>query len=351
MSLLYEKAIRPILFSQDPERAHHLAIDLLQFLCRIPFLPKILENCNLIQNDRPLKLFGLTFPNPVGLAAGMDKNAQFTQAMAALGFGFTEIGTVTHKAQPGNSKPRLFRYPKQNALINRMGFNNEGAEAIRNRLQEIPRKNRRIPIGINIGKSKVIPIKNALDDYLGSFRLLADQADYFTINVSSPNTPSLRELQEKDRLEELLQKIQKANQERAQKLGCQEIPILLKIAPDLTYRQIDEIIEIVLNEKIAGLIATNTTVERPESLKEAEMGGLSGSPLHQKSLDIVKYIAHSTNRKLPIIGTGGVDDATTAARFLDVGASLVQLYSGLVYRGPFVAKIIAKGLKKRNAKF
>ena len=294
-----------------------------------------------------MKLFGLTFPNPVGLAAGMDKNAQFTQVMAALGFGFTEIGTVTHQAQPGNSKPRLFRYPKHNALINRMGFNNHGAEIIRNRLQAIPRKNRRVPIGINIGKSKVVSLKDAFEDYLGSFRLLADQADYFTINVSSPNTPSLRELQEKERLEELLQRIQSANKERAQKLGCKMIPILLKIAPDLSYQQIDEIVEIVIEEKVSGLIATNTTIERPKSLKDAETGGLSGTPLHQKSLEVVKYISRRTNQKLPIIGTGGIDDPTTAARFLDEGASLVQLYSGLVYRGPFVAKIIARGLKNR----
>ena len=347
MSFFYEKAIRPILFTQDPEKAHHIAIDLLKTLSRFPILPRILESFNLVKNDQPLKLFGLNFPNPVGLAAGMDKNAQFTQVMAALGFGFTEIGTVTHQAQPGNSKPRLFRYPKHNALINRMGFNNHGAEIIRNRLQAIPRKNRRVPIGINIGKSKVVSLKDAFEDYLGSFRLLADQADYFTINVSSPNTPSLRELQEKERLEELLQRIQSANKERAQKLGCKMIPILLKIAPDLSYQQIDEIVEIVIEEKVSGLIATNTTIERPKSLKDAETGGLSGTPLHEKSLEVVKYISRRTNQKLPIIGTGGIDDPTTAARFLDEGASLVQLYSGLVYRGPFVAKIIARGLKNR----
>lgn len=317
---------------------------MLSQLAKFPTLCRMMESCNQIRPARPIELFGLSFPNPVGLAAGLDKNAEFWQAAGALGFGFAEIGTVTHLAQPGNEKPRLFRYPPDQAIINRMGFNNDGAQAVAKRLAQHRKKERRYPLGINIGKSKAVDLANALDDYLQSFRLLADHADYFTVNVSSPNTPSLRELQEKDKLEELLRTLQEENRKRAQNMGVPTIPILLKIAPDLSFPQIDDIIAVCQSQEISGLIATNTTLSRPQHLRNAEAGGLSGKPVHSLAVEVVKYIVKSTKGQLPVIGVGGIDDARSAGDFFDVGASLVQIYSGLVYRGPSLPKVVSRGV-------
>lgn len=330
---------------------HEYAIISLRMLGYFPPLCRIMEACNQVRGANPVELFGLEFPNMVGLAAGFDKNGECMRALSAFGFGHLEIGTVTGQKQPGNQRPRLFRYPEQEAIINRMGFNNDGAESVAARLAKYPLpEKRKIPIGINIGKTKVVPLDQAVQDYSESFSLLADYADYFAINVSSPNTPELRKLQGKDYLPDLLGSLMKINRERARKLGNNPIPILLKIAPDLTFSEIDVIVETLLDQELDGLIATNTTIQRPGALEHVdEAGGLSGKPLAARSLEIVNYIHRSTEGKLPIIGVGGIDDSVSAGRMVDAGASLVQLYSSLVYRGPFVAREVARALAWRHS--
>ncbi len=352
MGLFYERILRPILFTQDPEKAHDYGLWVLRQLGRLQPVCRFMEAHAQPPGTRPIELFGLTFPNAVGLAAGMDKNAEMWPAAAACGFGHVEIGTVTHKRQPGNvDRPRLFRYPKYEALVNRMGFNNDGAETIAKRLKHTTRRvKRRIPLGINIGKSKVTPLEQALDDYLASYHLLAEFADYFTINVSSPNTPNLRQLQSRERLTELLQGLSEANRRRAENLGKLAIPLLLKISPDLTFPQIDTIIDIALENKISGLIATNTTVERSQDYPEIkEAGGLSGSPLNHRACQVVNYVSKSVGRDLPIIGTGGASNSEAAGRLMDAGASLVQIYTGFVYKGPFFPRDIARALAPRHS--
>jgi len=306
---------------------------------------------NKIQSDKPVKAFGLEFPNAVGLAAGMDKNGRFFRGASALGFGHVEIGTVTHLQQPGNERPRVFRYPESEAIINRMGFNNDGAELVAARLKNtLGKKKRRTPLGINIGKSKVVPIDQAVEDYIASFNKLVDFADYITINVSSPNTRDLRKLQEASNLENLLSALVDANKSRAKKLGINPTPLLLKIAPDLSYPEIDKVLECIDNCGIDGVVATNTTLARPGRLAQIkEPGGLSGKPLHMHSVKIVNYISHCTAGKLPIIGVGGIDSPETAGAMVDNGASLVQVYSGMVYRGPFIAKLLARALAPQQS--
>ncbi len=350
MGSFYEKIIRPILFTQDPESAHDHAIRALQILGSTGPVWKTIARYNQLKNARPVEVFGLSFPNHVGLAAGFDKNGVAWRAATALGFGHVEIGTITHQKQPGNPQPRLFRIPEHSALVNRMGFNNDGAEIVAKNLSRMPsREHRTIPIGINIGKSKVVPLDQATADYLSSFQLLADYADYFTINVSSPNTPGLRELQGRDQLTQLLGALRSANTERARKLGCPSIPMLLKIAPDLSYSQIDDVLQVVTECGLNGVIATNTTIDRPKELSEfKESGGLSGLPLNRKAADIVRFIHKSTAGKLPIIGVGGILDESTAGRIMDAGADLVQIYTGLVYRGPFLAADISRALAWRQ---
>jgi dihydroorotate dehydrogenase len=301
----------------------------------------------------PVSAFGLTFPNAVGLAAGFDKNARAWPAAAALGFGHVEIGTVTALAQPGNPKPRMFRYPKEEAVINRMGFNNDGAEAVARRLAtQAPKGSRAIPLGVNLGKSKVTDLDQATQDYLSSFKLLADYADYLVLNVSSPNTPGLRELQDESRLRELLGAVTAANRDRAQAGGRARVPVLLKIAPDLTYAQIDAVLGVIAQYGLDGIIATNTTLARPGPFAAVhEAGGLSGKPLRRRSTQIIHYIAKATHGRLPIIGVGGITDFVSAGEKLDAGATLVQVYSGLIYRGPFFARQLARGLADRQMDF
>jgi dihydroorotate dehydrogenase len=346
MGLFYEKLIRPVFFTQDPERMHDLAVLALTALGKSPTLCQIMQACNQQPTSRPIKLFGLEFRNAVGLAAGMDKNAQFWRAAGALGFGHVEVGTVTRNGQPGNPRPRLFRYEKQAALINRMGFNNDGAEAVANRLKATgAHRKRSLPLGINIGKSRSASLDAAADDYLASFNLLADFADYFAVNVSSPNTPELRQLQGHDYLPGLLGVLRSANLSRAKKLGQKPIPLLIKISPDLNYSQIDSIIEDVLGLEFDGVIATNSSVARPGSLADVdEPGGLSGRPIHRHAVQMVNYIHRATSGRLPIIGVGGVDGAAAAGRMIDAGASLVQVYTGLIYRGPFFPRQVARAL-------
>jgi len=349
MGFYYEKFIRPALFRRDSERAHELGVDAMALLARLSPLRKALEAWTRVDAAMfaPVSALGLQFPNRVGLAAGFDKNARAWPAAAALGFGHVEIGTVTALAQGGNPAPRMFRYPAQEAVINRMGFNNEGAAAVAARLAGQPgRGTRRIPLGVNLGKSKVADIGRATEDYLASFALLADFADYLVLNVSSPNTPGLRQLQDESRLRELLAAITAANRARRTR-----VPVLLKIAPDLTWPQIDAVLGVIAEYALDGVIATNTTLARPGFFAAVnEAGGLSGAPVRRRSTEIVGYIAKSTGGKLPIIGVGGITDVAGAAEKLDAGATLVQVYTGMIYRGPFFAAELARGVAARDAR-
>ena len=341
---MYKQLVKPLLFQFDAERAHHLVFDNLRRAARLPGAHVLLRGLYDYQHPGlQREVFGLKFPNPVGLAAGFDKNAELTDEMAALGFGFVEIGTVTPRPQPGNSAPRLFRLPQDEALINRMGFNNEGAAAVAARLAR--RQNRQLIIGGNIGKNKDTPNADAAQDYLLAFRALADVVDYFVVNVSSPNTPGLRELQEKKPLIDLLSQVQHENQRRAR-----PHPILLKIAPDLTDAQLDDILEIAQETGLAGLVATNTTISRQNLTTDAAhvaglgAGGLSGRPLRARATEVIRYLARRSGGNLPIIGVGGIHSAHDAQEKLAAGATLVQLYTGFIYEGPGLVKQINQAL-------
>jgi dihydroorotate dehydrogenase len=288
-------------------------------------------------------LFGVRFPNPVGLAAGFDKNAVALPAWESLGFGFIEAGTITAKTQPGNPKPRVFRLPEQRALINRMGFNNDGAGVVADRLARLRASGRwpGVPVGINIGKSRVTPVEEAVGDYLVSFERLFPFADYFALNVSSPNTPGLRSLQDRDALDALISAVQTKN------AGLGNKPVLVKIAPDLEFSQIEEILELAEARGLAGLIATNTTLDHscvPQG--RDQQGGLSGAPLRGRSTEIVRFITART--KLPLIAVGGIEDADSALEKLDAGAALIQLYTGFIYRGPALPRGICRALAARG---
>ncbi|MFN8346237.1 MAG: quinone-dependent dihydroorotate dehydrogenase [Spirosomataceae bacterium] len=354
---MYKWLILPVLFRFDAEQVHHFVCGTLKFLFKIPgvsFLSKkwfVYEHPSLER-----EVFGLKFKNPVGLAAGFDKNAELTDELACLGFGFVEIGTVTPLPQSGNDKPRLFRLKPDRALINRMGFNNEGAAAAAARLR---RRRTSVLIGGNIGKNKLTPNENALDDYLKSFDALYDAVDYFVVNVSSPNTPGLRDLQEKEPLMKILTSLKERANELANRpsliahhssLAARSKPILLKIAPDLTDSQLDDIIEIVTGTDIAGVIATNTTISRADlqtdgsEIEKIGAGGLSGAPLTHRSTEVIRYICEKSNRAFPVIGVGGISSAAEAKAKLEAGASLVQIYTGFIYEGPALAKRICKAL-------
>ena len=352
MGVLYEKMFRPALFRLDSEEAHERGVRAMAMLGALGPLCRALEAWNRLPADRnrPIEAFGLKFPNAIGLAAGFDKNARAWPAAAALGFGHVEIGTVTALAQPGNPRPRMFRYPAEEAVINRMGFNNDGAEAVAARLAGRPGPGaRRIPLGINLGKSKAADIEQATADYLASFARLAGHADYLVLNVSSPNTPGLRQLQDEARLRELLGAVSGANRERAARPGGRRVPLLLKIAPDLTFPQIDAVLGVIAEYGLDGIIATNTTLARPGAFAQVnEAGGLSGAPLRRRSTEIINYIARTTAGRLPIIGVGGITDAASAGEKMDAGATLVQVYTGMIYRGPFFAHDLALALADRQ---
>jgi dihydroorotate dehydrogenase len=333
---LYQHLVRPILFSLSPETAHHLAIRSLRTASRLPSVLNRLGRFRPPPN--PKTVFGLTFPNPIGLAAGFDKNGVAIPAWAALGFGFVEIGTVTAKAQPGNPRPRIFRYPEQQALINRLGFNNDGADVVAARLRALRESGQwpAIPVGINLGKSKNTPIESAVDDYLYSFRLLAPLADYVVLNVSSPNTPGLRTLQEHDALEQLLTAIRRENK-------IVRKPVLLKIAPDLSVTELEQIIASCEQHAIAGIIATNTTLDHSAiPASRDQTGGLSGRPMCGKSTEFVRAI--TSRSQLPVIASGGITDAASAREKFEAGAQLLQVYTGYVYRGPGLLREIVDGL-------
>lgn len=353
MGKYYERLVRPFLFKQDPEHAHEAAVKWLTLLGRVRPACALLERWMQLSGayHRPVKAFGLTFPNAVGLGAGFDKNATAWPAAAALGFGHVEIGTITALGQPGNDRPRVFRFPAEEAVINRMGFNNAGAEAIARSLAGQPKPGqRRIPVGVNLGKSKVTEIDAAPQDYLKSFGLLADYADYVVLNVSSPNTPNLRQLQDETKLRELLAAVMSANRARPSS-GKPKVPVLLKIAPDLTWPQIDAVLGVIADNGLDGIIATNTTLARPGPFAQVQQaGGLSGAPLRRRSTEIVNYIARTTCGRLPIIGVGGITDVASAAEKLDAGATLVQVYTGMIYRGPFFPAELARGLADRQGR-
>lgn len=335
---MYKLLIRPILFWFDPEEVHHFSFSFIGFISRIPFVPGILKSIYEVKDQRlEREVFGLKFKNPVGLAAGFDKDAKCYQELSNFGFGFIEIGTLTPKPQDGNPKKRLFRLKPDSAIINRMGFNNGGVDAAVLRLK----KNKGILIGGNIGKNKVTPNQEATSDYIICFETLFDYVDYFVVNVSSPNTPNLRELQEKEPLTKLLQVLQDKNQAKPK-----QKPILLKIAPDLTDEQLLDIIEIVKETKIAGVIATNTTISREglQSENHAETGGLSGKPLTKRSTEVIRFLSGKSNKAFPIIGVGGIHTAEDALEKLDAGASLVQLYTGFIYEGPKLVADINKAI-------
>ena len=336
--MIYKSIIRPLLFRFDAEKIHDFTFLSIKLLSYIPFVFYFLEKYFKVSD--PLlrtKLFGIDFPSPVGLAAGLDKNAKLISQFSSLGFGFIEIGTVTPKPQSGNPKKRLFRLLSDEGIINRMGFNNDGIELIASRLK----KKGNIIVGGNIGKNKITPINNAVSDYLISFDYLFDLVDYFAINVSSPNTENLRDLQNKDNLVYLLSSIQKNNQSRKTPK-----PILLKIAPDLSNDQLLSIIDVVTKTSIDGIIATNTTIQR-ENLKSSknittEPGGLSGAPLTNRSTEVIRFLYKFSNGKIPIIGVGGIMNPNDAIEKIKAGASLVQLYSGFVYSGPSLVRQINK---------
>ena len=358
MSRFYRTFIRPVLFLQESEKIHNRTLKALGWAGRHKSVLRALSPFFGAEN-LPVELFGLKFPNPVGLAAGMDKEALAVPAWAALGFGFSELGGVTWHAQPGNPPPRLFRARADEALINRMGFNNPGAEIMAARLAQWRAAGLwpNHPVGINLGKSKITPLTEAAGDYARSFRALWPQADFFVVNVSSPNTPNLRQLQDKAALDEILAALQEINASMASGSAnpASPKPVLVKVAPDLSFEALDEILDLVGPRKISGLVATNTTIARPGATRPdlqcvyAEAGGLSGRPLAARSTEIISHLFRQTHGSLPIIGVGGIFSAADAWEKITAGASLVQIYTGLVYEGPGLAREIVAGLRARLA--
>ena len=342
--------LRDLLFHFPPEEVHYFSMSMLHKACSIPPIKNIIsKNFSFDHPTLEKELFGLHFKNPVGLGAGFDKNAVYLNELEALGFGFVEIGTVTPKAQPGNEQPRVFRLPKDKALINRMGFNNEGAIAVRERLEKwnsSPSSAAHHPmiIGGNIGKNKITPNEDAWKDYKICFSELFDVADYFVVNVSSPNTPGLRELQEKESLRKILSHLQNINQSKPKPK-----PLLLKIAPDLTKEQLDDIVALSFEIKLDGLVATNTTLSRENLATQNvelinQQGGLSGKPLTVRSTEVVEYLSQQTKSQIPIMASGGIFTGEDAKEKLNAGASLVQVWTGFIYEGPMIVKNICKSL-------
>ena len=346
--MIYKTFVRPLLFLKDAEETHEQTLSLLS---QLEFIEPALEGLFCVKDSRlEVSLGPLTFPNPVGLAAGFDKNGKAVAVWPGFGFGFMEIGAVTAQPQPGQPKPRLFRLPQDQALINRLGFNNEGAEAIGARLAALRSNGRplKIPLGINIGRTKVVATKDAAADYLFTFERLFPHGDYFTLNVSSPNTPELRELQQRDHLDNLLATIQEKNRELAARQGGKEKPVFVKVAPDMDFAQLDEIIEVAESRRAAGIVATNATAFLREKLltKIDEPGGLSGEPIKALSTAFIRHIYIATKGRLPIIGAGGVFTAEDAYEKIRAGANAVQIFTGFVYEGPGAVKRINRGLLK-----
>ena len=344
--MLYRSLLRPLLFRLPPETAHHLALKSLAF---VPNLTNLLGDRFKRNPFGKLRRFGLTFSNPVGLAAGFDKDGIALQSLAALGFSFIEAGTVTYHPQPGNEQPRLFRLPIDKALINRAGFNNEGAASFARRVSH---HKPACVLGVSIGKSKVVSLEAAIDDYLKSFEIVYPTADYIAVNVSSPNTPGLRELQQGRQLDSLLQALQKRNKELATEHSRSlEMPVLVKLSPDLDREELQEVVNVAQRNGVAGLIATNTTTARVGLQTRAETvaafgaGGLSGAPLKRRSTEVIAELYNLTQGSLPLIGAGGIFTAEDAWEKISAGASLVQIYTGFIYEGPAIARRINEGLR------
>jgi dihydroorotate dehydrogenase len=345
--MLYKSLIRPVLFRKDPEASHEM---ILRMLARMEFLYGTLEDFYKVEDERLIvKVGSLTFSNPVGLAGGFDKNVTSPKMISAFGFGFMEVGAITAQAQPGNPKPRLYRLLEDDALINRLGFNNEGAAAIAIKLDRLRARGGRpkIPLGMNIGRTKIVETKDAVGDFLACFEPLFPHGDFFTLNVSSPNTPNLRELQEKNLLRELLSAVQEKNRELSTRANVGLKPVFVKIAPDLEFAQVDEIIEVVEQVKLAGIVATNASAFMREGLKSVngpEPGGLSGRPITQMVTNFIAHIYRITQGRLPIIGVGGIFNAQDAYEKIKAGANAVQIYTGWVFEGPGAVKKINQGL-------
>jgi len=357
VSWFYRHLVRPVLFTQDAEHIHDRMMRALGWVGRNELAADALSS--FFGAPRlPVHTLGLTFPNPVGLAAGMDKAADALPAWAALGFGFTELGAVTWHAQPGNPSPRLFRAIPDDAIVNRMGFNNAGAEAVAQRLAEWRAAGRwpAHPVGMNLGKSKVTALDRAAEDYANSFRVLWPHLDFFVVNVSSPNTPNLRRLQDKAALDEILAALQEVQAQQTAAPGqppVQRKPVLVKVAPDLSFEALDEILALAGPREVAGIVATNTTLARPKAQDVdlqriyAEPGGLSGRPLRARSTEVIRHVFRQTKGTLPIIGVGGIFDAADAWEKITAGATLIQVYTGMVYEGPGIAKAIVTGLLEK----
>ena len=345
MGWIYRNCLRSLLFLQESEAAHNRVLKGLSLASKIPMLPMLADGLYGAPN-LPVEIAGLRFPNPVGLAAGMDKSAVAVPMWERLGFGFAELGGVTRHAQSGNDAPRMFRAVADRALVNRMGFNNPGADTFARALSEWHARDDwpGHPIGINLGKSKITPLEEAAEDYAFTFCALQELADFFVVNVSSPNTPNLRKLQNKSALDEILKTLRGVNSVK---------PLLIKIAPDLTTEAIDDVLDLATAHSLAGIVATNTTITRPETDDAqcekiyTETGGLSGAPLRQRSTEVIAHIFKHTEGKLPIIGVGGIFSADDAWEKITAGASLVQVYTGLIYNGPSIAGDIVRGLKAR----
>ncbi|HYN85459.1 MAG TPA: quinone-dependent dihydroorotate dehydrogenase [Pyrinomonadaceae bacterium] len=352
--MLYRSLLRPLLFRLPPETAHELAIGALSLSLRPTPLRDFARRRLAPTDFGDLRRFGLRFPNPVGLAAGFDKDGRVVSEMCALGFGFVEVGTVTHRPQAGNPRPRLFRLARDRALVNRQGFNNHGAAALAARLAR--GRPDACVVGVNIGKSRAVELDDAVSDYLSSFALVHPHADYVTVNVSSPNTPGLREMQRADRLSALLDALQDANRELSARAAREPLPLLVKVAPDLAPGELELIVDVTLRASVAGIIATNTTVAReglstpPAVVGRAGAGGLSGAPLRERSTRVVAALHALARGRLTIVGVGGIFDADDAWEKICAGAGLVQLYTGFVYRGPTVVRDINEGLAARLAR-
>lgn len=344
--MLYSSILKPIFFKMDAEKAHHLVIDGLAFGGKIPGMNGLLNMMYGVKHAPELEteLFGLTFPHPIGLAAGLDKNGKCADGFSSIGFGFAEVGTITPEGQPGNEQPRLFRLPADEALINRMGFNNEGTAAMARYLKQ--RKIYRIPIAVNIGKNKVTPNEKAHEDYEACIRALYAHGDFFVVNISSPNTQGLRDLQHGEELRKLLQAVTAEMNSQSNRLGSQTKPVLVKIAPDMTDEELADTVDTIMNSGISGIIATNTTLSRAglQHANASEAGGLSGKPLCERSTEVIRAVYKRTGGQIPIIGSGGIFSAQDAYDKIRAGASLVEIYTALIYKGPGVLRELTNGL-------
>jgi len=349
--MIYKNLLRPILFSLDAEHAHEIGSGSLAILSGVSPVISVMRKFT-HSSQQPVKAFGLQFPNTIGQAAGLDKDGMFPRASEALGFGHIEVGTVTPLPQPGNEKPRLFRLKDDSALVNRMGFNNLGADALHQRIStSYPKTKRRVPLGINLGKGKQTRLSDALNDYCNGFDSLADLADYVTINISSPNTADLRKLQESEYLEPLLKGFKDHRLKWSQLNNLPSPPCLLKISPDESFKKLETIVTKAIEHNFDGVIACNTSINPPLSMqsKKLPQGGISGKPIEKRSNDAIRFIARLTNNKFPIIGSGGIHDLESAQRKLDAGAILLQIYTSFIYEGPLWPSRLAKGMPLAKA--